>query len=278
MAMPEWFWLVKNVDFFALYYTVQLVRCAACSVVLMGLVMLLRKMSGRERTFLRCAWWTSFLVLPFLGRLRLLYMWAPMARLFAWMTADTKTGIWIGRIYMAGVFFFAARMIGTRRRLRRLVAGMETAVIDGTSVRVTEMKLTPFTVGVLCPVIVVPKLMLETYGDGEQAFILRHEKTHIRLGHLLWGLVWDVLRCLLWLNPFWRLAERHFRGDMEDMCDRVCIQQGGKDAYAYGMVLLKSIRLLRGGTRELPAAAAYAGTWICKYKSGETRYVYDSKI
>ncbi len=46
---------------------------------------------------------------------------------------------------------------------------------------------------------------------------------------------------------------------MEDICDRVCIQNSGKTAQDYGMVLVKSLKLLRYGNEDIPPAATYVG-------------------
>lgn len=256
--MPEWFWLVKNVDFLTIYYATQLVRCAAWSVLLAAIVALLRKTVCRERTFLRGALWTAFALTPFLGRLRLYYEWEPMARLLAWPMMDADLYRWFCRIYMAGVVASAVCVFGKRRRLWRAVSEMETTSAGGVRVRVTDFKLTPFTVGLLRPAIVLPRLVLEQYDEEERALILEHERTHIRLGHLWAGFAWDVLRCLLWVNPLLALLRRQLCADMEDICDRVCIERSGRDARAYGLVLLKSIRLLRGG-EDVPLAVTYAG-------------------
>ena len=53
MAMFDWRQLASLINFCAAYYTTQLVRCAAFSFVLIGLVMLLRKMLFSRRTFIR---------------------------------------------------------------------------------------------------------------------------------------------------------------------------------------------------------------------------------
>ncbi|MDE5950946.1 MAG: M56 family metallopeptidase, partial [Acetatifactor sp.] len=68
-----------------------------------------------------------------------------------------------------------------------------------------------------------------------------------------------ILRCLLWVNPFLTVFQKHFQADMEDICDRVCIQNSGKTSYEYGLVLLKSLRLLRFGQEDVSPAATYAG-------------------
>ena len=53
---------------------------------------------------------------------------------------------------------------------------------------VTDMNVTPLTVGLFAPKIVIPKVMLESYSREELRSVIQHERTHIRLGHLWFGL------------------------------------------------------------------------------------------
>ena len=46
---------------------------------------------------------------------------------------------------------------------------------------------------------------------------------------------------------------------MEDICDRVCIQNSGKTAHEYGMVLLKTLKLLSSESEAAPPAVTYVG-------------------
>jgi hypothetical protein len=71
---------------------------------------------------------------------------------------------------------------------------MEKISLDDMQVRITDMNVTPFTVGLFAPKIVIPKVMLESYSREELRSVIQHERTHIRLGHLWFGLAWDVLR------------------------------------------------------------------------------------
>ena len=257
--MPDWSWIGSLLDFCAAYYTTQLVRCAAFSFVLIGLVMLLRKMLFSRRTFIRGLLWSSFLLIPFLGKLKLFYENKAVVRITGRITHGTMTCLWADRIYMAGILIAAVCIFGKRLRLRKSVAGMEKVSLDNMQVRITDMNVTPFTVGLFAPKIVIPKVMLESYSREELRSVIQHERTHIRLGHLWFGLVWDVLRCLLWVNPFLTVCQKQFRADMEDICDRVCIQNSGRAAHEYGMVLLKTLKLLRSGTEGTPPAVTYAG-------------------
>ena len=257
--MLDWPRIGSFLDLCAVYLTTQLVRCAAFSLVLTGLVMLLRKMLFSERIFLKGMLWAVFLVTPFLGKLKLFYENAAICKATWWMTKGTMSCLWVGRIYTMGILVAVICVFGKRLRLRRLVAGMEKVFFDGIRISVTDMNITPFTIGLLKPKIVLPKTMADSYSREELKAIIQHEQTHIRLGHLWFGLVWDVLRCLLWVNPFLTVCQKQFRADMEDICDRVCIQGSGRTAHEYGMVLLKTLKLLSSKSEGTPPAVTYAG-------------------
>lgn len=255
--MPEWRQFAGLINFGTVYYATQLVRCAALSFVLAGLVTLLRRTIFRERTFLRGMLWSSFLLIPFLGRLKLFYENTAIWRATWWLTAGTMNWLWADRIYMAGIFVAAICIFGKQLRLQREVAGMEKVMFENTLIYVTDMNVTPFTAGLFKPKIVLPKVMTDSYSRSELETVIQHEQTHIRLGHLWCGFAGDILRCLLWVNPFLSVFLKDFQTDMEDICDRVCIQNSGKAAYEYGRLLLKSLKLL--GQEDVPSAVTYAG-------------------
>ncbi len=257
--MPDWRQLASLINFCAAYYTTQLVRCAAFSFVLIGLVMLLRKIHFSERTFLRGMSWALFLVIPFLGRLKMFYENAAVLKATWRITAVTASWLWGDRIYMAGILLTAICIFGKRIRLQRTVSGMEKVMFENVRIYVTDMNITPFTVGLLKPKIVLPKVMADSYSKDELKSVIQHEQTHIRLGHLWFGLAWDMLRCLLWINPLLTVFQKHFRADMEDICDRVCIQSSRRTAHEYGMVLLKTLKLLSSESETAPPTVTYVG-------------------
>ena len=257
--MPDWRQLASLINFCAAYYTTQLVRCAAFSFVLIGLVMLLRKIHFSERTFLRGMSWALFLVIPFLGRLKMFYENAAVLKATWRITAVTASWLWGDRIYMAGILVTAICIFGKRICLQRTVSGMEKVMFENVRIYVTDMNITPFTVGLLKPKIVLPKVMADSYSKDELKSVIQHEQTHIRLGHLWFGFAWDMLRCLLWINPLLTVFQKHFRADMEDICDRVCIQSSRRTAHEYGMVLLKTLKLLSSELETAPPIVTYAG-------------------
>ena len=118
-----------------------------------------------------------------------------------WWKMITINHVWICQLYLCVALVYALLLFRRRRKLQKLVTGMEKRTVGETSVYVTDTPVTPATIGVFRPRVVMPEAILKEYTDKEIQTILLHEKTHIQLGHLLFYLLWDVVRVLLWLNP-----------------------------------------------------------------------------
>lgn len=257
--MDSWSQLVGFLGDCAVYFTLQFVRCVIFSYALIGGVMLLRRTLFPKLTFAKGMLWAMFLLIPFMGKLRLFYENTFVVKATWWLTDSIMTYMWIAYVYLAGVVLSFLYIFAKRVRLRKAVSRMKKRVVKGRTVRITDMKVTPFTVGLLSPQIVIPKVMADSYEIDELEDVIRHEQTHIRLGHLWCYFAWDILRCLLWLNPFLCCCQRYFRADMEDMCDRVCIQSSGKTAQEYGRLLIKTLKLLRSDQDSISSVATYVG-------------------
>lgn len=111
--------------------------------------------------------------------------------LFGWWTAVSMNHPGICWLYLCGVFVYAVRLLPKRRKLRKTVAGMEKRTVDDTLIYVADLPVTPSTIGVFWPKIVMPEVILKEYDRKEFQTILLHEKMHIRLGHLLLYLLWE---------------------------------------------------------------------------------------
>lgn len=257
--MVDWSQFWSFINGCAIYYALQLVRCVIFSFALIGLVMLLRRILFPKLIFAKGMLWALFLLIPFLGKMKLFYENVLVVKATWWLTGSIMTYIWIAHIYMAGIWISFFYIFGKRIRLQRIVSRMKKQFIGGKFVYITDMNVTPFTVGLIRSKIVLPKVMADSYSGKEIEAIIRHEQTHIRLGHLWCYFAWDILRCLLWLNPFLTFCQRYFRADMEDMCDRVCIQNSGKNAQEYGQLLLKTLKLLRTEQNNISSVVTYAG-------------------
>lgn len=248
-----------DINFCIFYYTVLLVRCALVSFAVFAFVIALRKAILKNNVFLKGAMWALFVPVLFAGKLKV-FDESRTGMIFSnCLRIIGDKHIWICWLYICGVFLYAALLIHKRRKLKKLVAGMEKRKVDGTSVYVTNIPVTPYAVGVFRPKIVMPEVMLKEYAGKELQTILLHEKIHIRLGHLLLYLLWDILRVLLWINPLLSVGTRYFREDMEEICDWVTIQRSTGKAYTYGQLLLKSMRVLQAESEDFNMYATFAG-------------------
>lgn len=252
----------SGIQFFnlcAVYYVVQLLRCVLLSFVVFAVVFTLRKTALKNKVFLKGALWSLFIPVLFIGKMKFFYENRIGVVLFSWLTAICMNHVWICWLYLCGVFLSIALLFYRRRKLKKIVAGMEKRKVDGTVIYVTKTPVTPSTVGFFRPKIVMPEVILKGYDKKEFQTILLHEKTHIRLGHLLFYLLWDILRALLWLNPFLSIGTKYFREDMEEICDLVTIKRSEWKAYDYGQLLLKSMRVLQAESEDFNMYATFTG-------------------
>lgn len=258
MWQMEWHFLnaLTVLNDCVIYFCIQLGRCVLFSVPAMALVLILRTTILRKAVFLRGMVWSIFLIVPFLGKLKLFYENILMCRLFMWWN-NICIEYWQVRYgYLIGMMITESLIICKHFKLHRLVSRMEKSRIDGQEIYINEMAVTPFTTGLIHTRTAVPQVILQNFRTEELKVILLHERTHIRLGHLWHYLLWDMIRVLLWLNPFLAVCRRLFKEDMEDVCDRVTIQKSSKTAYEYGMLLLKCVKLLRSENTGISATFA----------------------
>ncbi len=239
------------------YYTLQLGRGAAVSFLLMGLVLLFRGVC-RNTVFLKGLLWSILLLCPFVGRLKCFYEW-PLIPSGLWTYLCMAFPWTCGLLYLAGCLATLTYIYSKRRRVCRFVTGMRKDWLQGTEIYVCDSPVTPFTAGTFSPKLVLPAFMLAQYKNEDLEIIVLHEKTHIRLGHLLYYLIWDVLHILFWINPLFTVCIKYFKEDMEDICDRVTIKKCNCTAHAYGTLLLKSIRGLQGKTDMAASNVTFAG-------------------
>ncbi len=101
-------------------------------------------------------------------------------------------------------------------------------------VKVFAGKASSFCLGCFKPVIVVP----DSLQGAERGVVIKHEETHIKLGHLWLLLTYDILRTLLWPNVLLHLGVRYLKRDLEEICDLVTIQRNSIDTGFYGRVIL----------------------------------------
>ena len=254
---------------FAVYYVLQLGRCAMLSLPVLVLILMLRKTVLRKSVFIKGAVWGFILPVLFVGRLRFFYESRIGVRLFLWWHNLCCKYICVTWIYLLGATILGVYIFRKRRRLQKMVHAMEKHQIGGREIFVTDTHITPFSTGLIHAKIVIPKIILQEYDENEIETIIAHERVHIYKGHLWIYFLWDVMRSFLWVNPLFTLASRYLKEDMEEICDRVTIGKIRGGAYEYGNLIVKSIRLIQDEYLGGNVWAAFAGEQ--KYKSLKQR-------
>ncbi len=128
-------------------------------------------------------------------------------------------------------------------RLKRRVSMVESDAIDS-----------PLLMGILRPVIVLPRDFLASLTRGERLAILVHELMHvIRLDHLVIGLEL-LVRSVHWFNPLVRLAIAKLRTERERACDDRVVAFLDQETHDYSNSLLKIVNYRNEAARRIYGA------------------------
>ena len=141
------------------------------------------------------------------------------------------------RVWMAGVGLLAVWSIASYVNLKRK---LRESVPLGRGIRESDRIASPF---VLWRTVYLPAGL----GDGERAYILLHERLHIRHADpIVKGLFWLAV-CIHWFNPLVWVAFALCGRDMELRCDEAVLKKlGGSVRSDYAQSLLN---FATGGNR-----------------------------
>ena len=140
---------------------------------------------------------------------------------------------WLAVVYTAGVLVFAVRIAVGLWHTRRLVRAADA--IDG---RLTHPGcVTPMTVGVLKPTVVLPPTWPE-WSPADRAAVLDHEQEHVRRHDPLMLLIALINRAVFWFHPLAWWLHRQIARLAEEACDAAVLSRG-HDARAYAESLLR---------------------------------------
>ncbi|MBE6612628.1 MAG: hypothetical protein E7632_09055 [Ruminococcaceae bacterium] len=141
----------------------------------------------------------------------------------------------------AGALAAAAFFLFAYARLRRIAHHAKPRILCGETVRVGRGYPSPFSCGIVRPVIFLPAEMLTLPGD-QLACILAHERCYMKRGDQLvkWLIVAAV--CLHWWNPAVWLMLRYANRDMELACDEAVLRRSGRAEYALCLIAAEEVR------------------------------------
>ena len=136
-------------------------------------------------------------------------------------------------LWLIGIGILAAYAAISYLRIRKKVS----ASIDlGTGVYICDYIDTPFILGIL-----KPKIYLSSAMDpADAAYVLAHERAHLKRKDHWWKPLGFALLCLHWFNPLLWLAYILLCQDIELACDeRVVKDMGSQEKKDYSDALLK---------------------------------------
>jgi beta-lactamase regulating signal transducer with metallopeptidase domain len=118
----------------------------------------------------------------------------------------------------------------------------------------------PMLIGVLRPIIMIPKETLRRLSIAEKTMVLGHELAHIRRADLLWSLVASGVRAVFFFHPLVWWAERQLRLVQEVGADELVVARQQWRVMDYGSVLVSVVEKLGQGPLFSSLAVETAGT------------------
>lgn len=137
----------------------------------------------------------------------------------------------IGYLYLAGVVFFALKLLVQLTHIYRLIR-RNTIVPEGKiRMVILDGEVSPFS---FLNYIFVSKNLQDTKGWEK---MLEHERQHIHQGHSVDVLVLEVIAVLQWFNPFFWLFRRALRENHEFLADQAVLSHGTAPSW-YKQILI----------------------------------------
>ena len=140
-------------------------------------------------------------------------------------------------VYFAGALFMLVRLATQIYSLRAVFKKSEVQIINGVKVHVVKEKINPFSFfGYIF-------LNPSNHTPAELSAIILHEKVHETRTHSVDILLSELLKILLWFNPFSWLFCRAVKENIEFEVDRVLLHQGiDCKEYQYSLLKLSAIK------------------------------------
>ena len=233
--------MLKSIaEFTSIYCFSKCMKTLLCGFCLMPVILLIRRAFQKKNAIFCRYLWLLLVPMVFMGMSRLFYL-----KYFVYVTGYLgKYGkAWHGYLYFGVMFalmsLFLVKNISFRCALKKMPQIYDISVINQrVKVYASEIDASPFSGGIISPYIVVPKGVWESLDEKSRDVIIRHELTHIKLGHIPLLIVFRLITFLWWINPMVYLCERKLKEDIELACDEYTIADTGITKYAYGCVLL----------------------------------------
>lgn len=253
--------LLGFLDYASGYLMLKIARTIVLSTLVLIAILFVRKIQdihngGRNpvaRLYVRAYLWLVVLPVPFMGGLKLIPgHFRIRNHIYIVLYEKIMAYRIIGKLYFLGIIITAAILVFRKIRLRSWVKrlpvlddisayGIEKNDIPGVQVRTTELIITPFTIGLWRPVIVLPEYILRSFDKEEIGTVLQHECCHIKRGHLFAYGILELFRIFWFVNPLVHICAKRVKDDLEMICDYAVIRGKKYRPENYAFTLLKTI-------------------------------------
>ncbi len=122
-------------------------------------------------------------------------------------------------------------------------------------VRVSEHIASPLLVGVVRPMLLLPKAELH---ENQLACVLSHEMTHFNRQDILYKWLVTLVKCLHWFNPIVYFLAKQISIDCELSCDAAVVKDLGVAQRGEYMQTILAL-LIHGSSRQIPLTTAMTG-------------------
>jgi beta-lactamase regulating signal transducer with metallopeptidase domain len=165
-------------------------------------------------------------------------------------------------LWALGAALLCLRWFLQWRSIRSLVAAAREVSMDlPVPVRVTSGDLTTGVFGVLRPVVILPRQLLQVLEPRQLQAVLAHEVCHVRRRDNLTAALHRCVEVLFWFHPLvWWIGANLLR-EREAACDEAVVDEGHEQG-VYAESILSACRL--GVTAPSSAVAASTGGDLCQ--------------
>lgn len=145
-------------------------------------------------------------------------------------------------IWLLGSGMLLVRWIVEWSRSRLLLRGADPCDIEAAvSVRCSDVVGAPAVVGILNPVIVLPRYLPDALTPAQMNTVIAHETCHVRRRDNLMGLMHAIVQMIFWFHPLvWWVGTKLVQ-EREQACDESVVQGGG-DSRTYAETLVRVCR------------------------------------
>ena len=135
------------------------------------------------------------------------------------------------------------RLYQNYTKLQKLVNNSIPFNADTSSypIFVTQINTSAFVAGVRNPVVGVPTYFL-SLSRRQQEILLAHEYTHIQNNDHISVLMWRIISCVCWFNPFLKDLEAGFNKSVELRCDTHTVNHYSFSPKEYAYTLLMCLK------------------------------------